>query len=36
MLRMFREFLQWRRGDCIVLAEANVLPDTAGAISRRP
>ncbi len=28
MLRMFREFLQWRRGDCIVLAEANVLPDT--------
>ena len=28
MLRTFREFLQWRRGDCIVLAEANVLPDT--------
>ena len=28
MLRMFREFLQWRRRDCIVLAEANVLPDT--------
>ena len=28
MLRMFREFVQWRRGDCIVLAEANVLPDT--------
>jgi maltose alpha-D-glucosyltransferase/alpha-amylase len=28
MLRMFREFLQWRQGDCIVLAEANVLPDT--------
>ena len=28
MLRVFREFLQWRRGDCIVLAEANVLPDT--------
>ena len=28
MLRMFREFLQWRRGDCIVLAEANVLPDS--------
>jgi maltose alpha-D-glucosyltransferase/alpha-amylase len=28
MLRRFREFLQWRRGDCIVLAEANVLPDT--------
>ena len=28
MLRMFREFLQWRQGDCIALAEANVLPDT--------
>ncbi len=28
MLRRFREFLQWRRGDCIILAEANVLPDT--------
>ena len=28
MLRKFREFLQWRRGDSIVLAEANVLPDT--------
>src|SRR4051794_10951594 len=28
MLRVFREFLQWRQGDCIVLAEANVLPDT--------
>jgi maltose alpha-D-glucosyltransferase/alpha-amylase len=28
MLRMFREFVQWRQGDCIVLAEANVLPDT--------
>src|SRR5712671_2377782 len=28
MLRMFREFLQWRQGDAIVLAEANVLPDT--------
>jgi len=27
MLRTFREFLQWRRGDCIVLAEANVLPE---------
>ena len=26
MLRMFREFLQWRRGDVIILAEANVLP----------
>jgi maltose alpha-D-glucosyltransferase/alpha-amylase len=28
MLRVFREFLQWRQGDCIVLAEANVLPET--------
>src|SRR3954464_3507542 len=28
MLRTFREFLQWRKGDCIVLAEANVLPET--------
>jgi maltose alpha-D-glucosyltransferase/alpha-amylase len=28
MLRTFREFLQWRRGEAIVLAEANVLPDT--------
>src|SRR3954463_1332736 len=28
MLRMFREVLQWRQGDCIVLAEANVLPET--------
>jgi maltose alpha-D-glucosyltransferase / alpha-amylase len=27
MLRSFREFLQWRQGDCIVLAEANVLPE---------
>lgn len=26
MLRDFREFLQWRRGDAIILAEANVLP----------
>ncbi|MBV8835275.1 MAG: trehalose synthase, partial [Alphaproteobacteria bacterium] len=26
MLRTFREFLQWRVGDSIVLAEANVLP----------
>lgn len=26
MLRAFREFLQWRVGDSIVLAEANVLP----------
>ena len=28
MLRGIREFLQWRQGDCIVLAEANVLPET--------
>jgi len=28
MLRSFREFLQWRQGDAIILAEANVLPDT--------
>jgi maltose alpha-D-glucosyltransferase/alpha-amylase len=28
MLRALREFLQWRQGDCIILAEANVLPDT--------
>jgi maltose alpha-D-glucosyltransferase/alpha-amylase len=28
MLRHFREFLQWRQGDCIILAEANVLPET--------
>ncbi|EJW10290.1 Trehalose synthase [Rhodovulum sp. PH10] len=28
MLRTFREFLQWRKGDSIILAEANVLPDT--------
>jgi maltose alpha-D-glucosyltransferase / alpha-amylase len=28
MLRSFREFLQWRRGDAIILAEANVLPDS--------
>jgi maltose alpha-D-glucosyltransferase/alpha-amylase len=26
MLRDVREFLQWRRGDAVVLAEANVLP----------
>jgi maltose alpha-D-glucosyltransferase/alpha-amylase len=26
MLRTFREFLQWRLGDSIVLAEANILP----------
>ena len=28
MLRLFREFLQWREGESIVLAEANVLPET--------
>jgi maltose alpha-D-glucosyltransferase/alpha-amylase len=28
MLRTFREFLQWRAGDSIILAEANVLPRT--------
>ncbi len=28
MLRRFRELLQWRRGDAIILGEANVLPDT--------
>src|SRR5262252_1566998 len=28
MLRAFREFLQWRVGDSIILAEANVLPNT--------
>src|SRR6201988_3081389 len=28
MLRFLREFLQWRKGDSIILAEANVLPET--------
>jgi maltose alpha-D-glucosyltransferase/alpha-amylase len=28
MLREFREFLSWREGEAVVLAEANVLPDT--------
>ena len=28
MLRTFREFLQWREGDAIILGEANVLPKT--------
>jgi maltose alpha-D-glucosyltransferase/alpha-amylase len=28
MLREFREFLQWREGDAIILAEANILPAT--------
>ncbi|MDB5819746.1 MAG: alpha amylase catalytic region, partial [Rhizobacter sp.] len=28
MLRTFRELLQWRKGDAIILGEANVLPKT--------
>lgn len=28
MLRDIREFLQWRRGDSMILAEANVVPKT--------
>ena len=28
MLRALRAFLQWRVGDSIILAEANVLPET--------
>ncbi len=28
MLRSFSQFLTWRRGDAIILAEANVLPNT--------
>jgi maltose alpha-D-glucosyltransferase / alpha-amylase len=28
MLRTFSQFLGWREGDAIILAEANVLPDT--------
>jgi maltose alpha-D-glucosyltransferase/alpha-amylase len=28
MLRTFREFLQWRKGDAVILAEANVMPKT--------
>lgn len=27
MLRMFSEFLTWREGDAIILAEANILPN---------
>jgi maltose alpha-D-glucosyltransferase / alpha-amylase len=27
MLRLLREYLQWRQGDSILLAEANVLPE---------
>jgi maltose alpha-D-glucosyltransferase/alpha-amylase len=28
MLRTFSEFLTWRKGDAIILAEANVVPNT--------
>jgi maltose alpha-D-glucosyltransferase/alpha-amylase len=28
MLRNLREFLQWRQGDSMILAEANVMPNT--------
>ncbi len=28
MLRTFRELLQWRKGDAVILGEANVLPKT--------
>ena len=35
MLRGFREFLQWREGDAIILAEANVLPRTRYPVFRR-
>jgi maltose alpha-D-glucosyltransferase/alpha-amylase len=28
MLRTFSQFLTWREGDAVILAEANVLPDT--------
>jgi maltose alpha-D-glucosyltransferase / alpha-amylase len=28
ILRSLREFLQWRQGNAIILAEANVLPET--------
>lgn len=27
MLRDIRALLQWRRGDAVILAKANVLPD---------
>src|SRR5690606_39925518 len=29
MLRDIRALTQWRRGDAVLLAEANILPDTA-------
>lgn len=28
MLRQFRELMQWRKGDAVILGEANVLPKT--------
>lgn len=28
MLRAFREFINWREGEAVILAEANVLPNT--------
>ncbi len=28
MLRQFRELMQWRKGDAVILGEANVLPET--------
>jgi maltose alpha-D-glucosyltransferase/alpha-amylase len=28
VLRLLREFLQWRKGDAVILAEANVMPRT--------
>jgi maltose alpha-D-glucosyltransferase/alpha-amylase len=29
MLRSFREFLQWRQGDSVILGEANIVPKEA-------
>lgn len=29
MLRAFREFLQWRKGDSVILGEANIVPKEA-------
>jgi maltose alpha-D-glucosyltransferase / alpha-amylase len=29
MLRAFREFMQWRKGDSVILGEANILPKEA-------
>ncbi len=28
LLRELREFISWREGECVILAEANVLPNT--------